>query len=705
MRNTFHRGALASIAALLPGLADAQQQRADSARADSAARRIESVVVTSARTPAAVGGASTVEIHTAALTVSPAPSLEQVLRETPFVLVRQNSRGETELSVRGSDSRQTAVLLDGVPLTLGWDHRSDPSLVPLTGVRRLTLVRGLSSLTTGPNVLGGVVEAELAGGATPTDPSRGPTVSLGTSVDQYAARVLGASGAAPMRVGSGVLTLRGGAAYHEREGFALGSASAAGGRGGGRPGEGEDPGQPDDPDLRTNSDLRQVDAFAALRWEMRGGRHVGLAVAGYDAHRGVPPELHVSDPRLWRYPDLSRTIGILSAGTGPVRSPLGWATVALSGGIDRGEQRIESFADRAYDEVVGEERGDERTVTARVVATHTLPASGELRAALTHAAVRYDERIDDDPASRYRQRLTSAAAEAQWPVLSRATVSGGVVYDAATTPETGGKPSLGRLSDWGWRLGASLPVGAERLRLHASVSERARFPALRELYSGSLGRFEPNPELRPERLLGAEVGATLAGDASRAGLTFQAVAFHHRLQDAVVRISTPEGMFRRVNRDEIRSSGVELLAEWRPAAPGWLGELSLSGDFMAQRVRLYDRAVAAGSASARRAEHQPELRGSLELGAPLPLRVRGIATARYTGRQYCVHPDLDAQVALRAQTVADVALVRSWPLSGSGLLRRLRSVLALDNVSDATVYDQCGLPQPGRTLRLSLEIG
>ena len=70
-----------------------------------------------------------------------------------------------ELSVRGSDSRQTAILLDGVPLTLGWDNRSDVSLVPITGATRISLVRGLSSLLHGPNVLGGVVEVSLADGA------------------------------------------------------------------------------------------------------------------------------------------------------------------------------------------------------------------------------------------------------------------------------------------------------------------------------------------------------------------------------------------------------------------------------------------------------------------------------------------------------------------------------------------------------------
>ena len=108
------------------------------------------------------------------------PTLEQVLRQTPFVLVRQNSRGEVELSVRGSDSRQAALLLDGLPLTLGWDHRTDASLIPTTGVRRVTLVRGLSSVLTGPNALGGVIAVDLN---TPTN-QRGTAGTMDPQVVQ-----------------------------------------------------------------------------------------------------------------------------------------------------------------------------------------------------------------------------------------------------------------------------------------------------------------------------------------------------------------------------------------------------------------------------------------------------------------------------------------------------------------------------------------
>ncbi|HEX2189949.1 MAG TPA: TonB-dependent receptor, partial [Longimicrobiaceae bacterium] len=208
-------------------------------------------------------------------------------------------------------------------------------------------------------------------------------------------------------------------------------------------------------------------------------------------------------------------------------------------------------------------------------------------------------------------------------------------------------PPLGALRDWGARLGATASLGAEA-SLHAGVSRRARFPSLREAYSGALGRFEPNPALRPETLLAAEAGAT----AQLGALQLQAVGFHHRLRDAIVRAAAGDGRFRRENRDEVRSTG---------------------------------------------AEYQPALAGAVDGSTAFPLGLRAEAGVRFQGRQWCVHPELGREVALAATARADLRLSRAW--------RGFRAGLALDNAADAAVYDQCGLPQPGRTLRLELRAG
>jgi iron complex outermembrane receptor protein len=654
----------------------------DSSVTDTTVHQLEAIEVTGARTHVILGGSSAVVLHLDSLHVPPAPSLEQALRELPFVHIRQNSRGETELALRGSESRQMAVMLDGIPLTLGYDHRTDPSVVPLTGAQRLVLVRGLSSLLHGPNVLGGVVEVDLARGAPSNTPQR--ELSVGTGVDEYGAHVVSAAGTAPVTWGSNTFTFRGGVGYRSRDGIPLSDDAI-------------DPAARDG--IRTNSDLDHLDGFAAMRWQNETGRYIGFTATGYRVERGVPPELHVQEPRLWRYPSISRGLGILSAGTGAVTTPLGFGSLDVAAGFNAGSMEIESFDSPAYQTVVGRERGEERTVSGRLHARHSLMGYGELRLALTGAEVRYDETLNEAASERYRQRLWSSGVEAQWPVLGDALVGGGLVYDAATTPETGGKPALGRLSSVGWRLGATTSGLADGLSFHVSVSRRARFPSLRELYSGALNRFEPNPNLRPERLLGAEVGTTLIRGLGSGALNIQAVTFHHRLADAVVRTTTIEGLFRRENRDEMRSTGFELLAGWSSASG-----VSFMGDLLVQRVRLHDNTV---DPRERRPEHQPEVRGRFGVGVPLLQGINMMTDMRYIGRQYCVHPDLGGEMVLEGQAEGDVALEKTWALKGGiagGLLSSLRTTVALDNVTDATVYDQCGLPRPGRTLRFAIQL-
>lgn len=655
------------------GAGEAQEQE-DERRADTA-QTVETVTVQARRAPLVVGGVSAVVTSIDSLQLPAAPVLDEALRAMPFILVRRNSRGEMELGMRGSDSRQVAVLVDGVPLTLGWDHRTDPSIIPLTGVRSITLARGLSSVLHGPNVLGGVIEVGLVDGSAPAD--HAPTLALSGSLDHLGSRTFAISGGLPLG-SDGRWSARGGLGLRDRSGFALGRGIV-------------DVGRPD-PDLRANSDLSHVDGFASLRYAAPGGAHVGASLSSYSAERGVPPELHVEEPRLWRYPEQTRTLAIVNASTGRRDTPLGRGELQASVGFDDGHTEIESFASTAYSEIDGTETGDDRTISARVVGEHSLGARGTIRAAATMADVHYDERVDADPRQSYQQRLWSVGSEVMFPVALLTQITGGVVLDAADTPESGDKQPLGAISAWGGRLGVSTIAAGGEMRLHAAVSQRSRFPSLRELYSGALGKFEPNPDLRPERLRAVEGGVTT----NQGGVELQAVIFHHRLSGAIVRASVGEGKLRRENRDQLRSTGVELLAGWASDA------IAVTADLTAQHIRVHDPAAG----ESRRAEHQPEFRMGTELAFPLPLAIKGQAGARYTGSQVCVHPDLEREVELGGQFSADVGVSRSWSLRSAArsLFRTLRLSLTLDNVADAAVYDQCGLPQPGRTLRMGFEV-
>lgn len=643
------------------------QVRPDSTAQDSA-YTLQELVVRATRPTATTGGVSAVEARLDSMRLPPAPSLEEVARALPLIQIRTNSRGEAQPMLRGAESRQVAILVDGVPLTLGWDHRADLSVVPMAAAETVTLLRGLPSVLHGPNVLGGVVEVGVASGARPAIP---PPLRASLAVDHTGARTIGATAARALEAANGRLLLRGGMGYRERSGTALPDGVQAP-----EPADGR----------RENSDYEQYDAFLAARYDRDDGTWLSASASGYHAERGVPPELHTAAPRFWRYPLAARLLAAISAGTGMRATPLGEGSLEASIGVDVGRTEIESYASRAYEIVTGTEDADDRMLTFRLLGDHTFGEHAELRMAATLSDIRHDEVIDGGAPSHYRQRLWSVGGEIAWRPpfegwLADTRITTGVAYDGADTPESADKPPLERLGAWGARLGVNHLAVEGRLMLHAGVSRRARFPSLRELYSGALGRFAPNPDLRPEVLTAAEAGMTARiGD-----IEVQAVGFRQQLSDVIVRVATEDGRFRRENRDQMRSTGVELLTSMR-----W-GPTALSADVTLQDVTVLDPSTPSGE---RRPEYQPSLMGKLDWTTALPFGAEGIVAASYVGRQWCVDPDHGRDVAIDPSTRIDVSLGRAFG--------DFRAELGLDNVRDAAVYDQCGLPQPGRTLRFQI---
>jgi iron complex outermembrane receptor protein len=276
--HVLHQSALASMLVLLVlapewSVATASSQTpADTKRRDSSAVVLEELLVRVGRPVATAGGVSAVVVRIDPVRMPPAPTLDQALRSVPFVQVRSNSRGEAQLSLRGAEARQVAVLVDGVPLSLGWDGRADLAGIPVGGAGSITLVRGLSSVLHGPNVLGGVVEVDVSHG--PSTEREEEPLRARAGLDHLGGHAFGATAALPVHTARAELGIRGGAGFRSRPGVA---------------GFGE---------LRENSDLRHVDGFVSSRYVDRTGGWAALSAFASRAERGVPPELHLSRPRF-----------------------------------------------------------------------------------------------------------------------------------------------------------------------------------------------------------------------------------------------------------------------------------------------------------------------------------------------------------------------------------------------------------------------
>ena len=471
----------------------AAQTPPDSIIPDSV-RFLGGITVSVAKPALTSGGSSSVVIDLDSLGSIPAPTMEQVLRAMPLIQIRANSRGEMQPALRGSEDRQIAILMDGVPLTIGWDHRTDMSIIPLTAARKITLVRGLSSVLYGPNTLGGVVEVDVARGQSrigSVDP-----LSVGLAYDGTGGTNVSLTGGHLVNDVDDQWVFRGGFGFQDRSGVPVSGKAE------------EDPVlRPQyltEDDLRLNSDSERIDGFVTARYRADEGTWGSFSASGYDVERGVPPEAHQDDPRLWRYPEQRRMLAAISGGTGQRETGAGEGDLEASIGVDLGSTLIEQFASEAYDTVAETEGSDDRVLTARVLGEHTIGASGDLRASATYADVVHDEVLTPGGMNSYRQRLWSVGMETEFRfgASDLSSVSLGGAIDGSDTPESGDKSSVEAITDYGVRLGLSTLV-ADGVLLHGGASRRSRFPSLRELYSGALGRFEPNSNLQPETLFGS----------------------------------------------------------------------------------------------------------------------------------------------------------------------------------------------------------
>lgn len=685
-----HRSTLAATAllVLLGAAAPAEAQDPDSipprTQPDTTVFRVEGIRVQASRPVTTVGGASAVEVTLDSLALPAAATTEEVLRALPMLHLRTNSRGEAEVTVRGSESRQVAVLVDGVPLTLGWDGRTDVSVLPVGAVSDVTVVRGLSTLLHGPNVLGGVVEMSVGRGERYDITPRVRGSLGGDQTGGFGASVLGER---PFETGGGEGMFRIGAAYRDSPGFPL-------------PGEVSEPVDTGD-DLRLNTDLNSVNGFLAVRHRWDGGTWASLSAASFQAERGIGAELGAADPRLWRYPDIRRSIVAVSGGTGERSTPFGRGDLEASLGIDVGTTAINAYSTRGYDEVTGTEVGDARTLTLRLLADHTLGDRADLRTSYTVSDIHH-ELAEDGVPSTYQQRLMSLAGETvirlydgyDAPVRAVRLTLGGA-WDRAATPKTGGRPSIGTLNDWGARAGLSALLPDGGTLLHLGVSRRGRFPSLRESYAEALNRFVPNPDLRPEHLVAVEGGVTTrlwAGE-------LQVVGFRNQLDGAIRRITFPGDpggptLRQRVNSDELTSTGVEVLFSQD------IGAVGVGGDLMLQNVQLTDP----GGISTE-PENMPEQSGSAWVRVPLGAGVTATAEAAYTGAQFCQDPDTGSDVELDGGTWLNGGLSKIWDLAGSSILgSRLETRVSVANATDTALYDQCGLPRPGRLFQVQLRV-
>lgn len=594
------------------------------------------------------------------------------------ISLRQNSRGETVIRIRSGEERQTPVFLDGAPLATPWDGRIDLGILPAGIIRQVLITRSAAPIEYGANAISGVVDLRTT--------SDDDTQHIRASAQIGSGNLVDVSAMATLPVGDqDALTL---AVTDRRSDYqTIADKSAI-------------PFDPAQDDRRTNTDQRSTSLFAAFAHKGDVSQ-LRLSVLHADAERGIPAEGHIDpaidSPRYWRYPLWRLTQATLSGS-----AELGGQT-ALRGVFWHQwfAQDVDSYSDSSYSVLEERESGRDRTFGARLTLSGAL---GDMHWRLSGSALSSTHRqiesqtstgtqsdLSSGPPLRFRQQLFSAGAELDIPILWNLDATLGAGVDVSATPITGDKPAQANASAPSlstilrWQL-----MGDVTAKL--SLAQRTRFATLREQFGRSLGKFLPNPGLKPERARTAELAFNAGlSDGLRGDLAIWANDSRDTLGQRVVQVDG-RNLRQRYNMRGAFTYGLEA---------------SVTAELTQSLTAEVSAAFQGGNPRSEPGNPNPKLVQQVQrqIGAALDWTPLSALDLRAEYQHHGPAVDLDETGAYAALPSANIVNLRAfWTLTRLRNNGSLVASFSLDNLTDALRLPQLGLPAPGRTVRLGLTL-
>jgi iron complex outermembrane receptor protein len=298
-----------------------------------------------------------------------------------------------------------------------------------------------------------------------------------------------------------------------------------------------------------------------------------------------------------------------------------------------------------------------------------------------------------DPKQERSQRTWSVAVEDTWRALPAVDIVAGVSYDDYRITKAqgftaarglfefprGGSESINWQTAVIWRY----TVDAE---VHASVSDRSRFPVMFELYSTRFGTATPNPDLGAERATNLEAGwKGRAGEA----VAIEGAIFYSDVRDLIQTVVLPDTTTQTQNVGHGEFFGAEISVTVNASR-----QLTVGGNYTAIRRTITDAL-------------QPNLRPT-----GVPSHKAFLHLAWQPVERLTVTPSLD--VAGDRWSDVNPAPVLPYVRTGAyalldlaaqyALARELEVVFGLKNLTDDHYSLAWGFPQPGRTFYVKTRV-
>ncbi len=584
---------------------------------------------------------------------SGASDLGDALSMSPGVFIRRygGAGALATISLRGTASNGTKVLVDGLPYRSSADGGSDLGSIPVGDVREITVIRGGDGALYGSNALGGVVNVETGGSGADGVGLRAKVGAFG----ERAAAMLGAWSGASGRVD-----------------LYLGYAGSEGDY----PFDFREFGETIET-RRENSRYDALNGRVSWRKESSAGEwSPRLTVAGFLNERGVPGA--VTQGSRERLEARVEEREVMASGAVERASSDGLTQIAVRSRLN--DLRYRDPEGR----FAGPEGVDTRYFRSDILGTLrrtvAIDHSSTLRASLEidHALLRGDNLDPNVGESVQRLRLGGMLHGDHrfdsLPIFETATIDAGLRGEYYS--------DLGLL--FSPSIGIALQPTSAPIHLRGHVSLLYRAPTFQEQYYLNLG----NADLDVERAFGATLGATWLPTAD---LLLELSLFRIDTRDRIISIPRSPVSWTTLNIGRVLSRGVEL---------GLRGEIipdRLTATAAYTRMETTDRS--GGITDGQRVPYAPDEVATLLLVSDLDL-VSLSTTLTYTSHRHTLTWNT-AESALPRYALLDLGLRRELSLGAV----TIEGALGVSNVLDKRHEVIRGYPMPGRGWFLEVGVG
>lgn len=434
---------------------------------------------------------------------------------------RFGARNEQTVFVRGFDSRQVPLFVDGIPVYVPYDGYVDLARFTTFDLSRIEVAKGFSSMVYGPNTLGGAInlisrrpskvfEGDIGGGFTFDNNGENNSYhgyfNVGTNQGMWYGQFS--------------------ASYSNQDYFRIPDKYTAT--------AGEDGGK------RNNSDSSDRKYNLKLGLTPNATDEYAINYINQHGTKGNPPyagSVPGVTPRYWQWPYWDKESVYLLTNTA-----IGEHRIKFRAYHDTFKNSLFSFDDASYStktkKYAFESWYDDYTDGFSAEGDFRLAASNQLKVAYHFKEDVHREHNQGEPIRRFRDQTQSVNLEDAQQLSNRLSLISGLGYDERKTLEAEDyNSSTGVVSDFskGKNSATNAQLGliyktSNSGRLEASIAQKSRFPTIKERYSYKMGSGIPNADLKTEKAIHYELGYS---ERITAGLFGEVRIFHSDIDNLI----------------------------------------------------------------------------------------------------------------------------------------------------------------------------